>query len=400
MSSAREMDTVDVAIVGGGVPSLVLATQLARQTPDLRVVVIERSDASARNPQGVLVHPATHVVLERCGMRLPEDAMSGRVEWLEEYRHGRRVGRFDVRHRAVDRDAVYTPYNIGLATLADAALPVFDELVNGHIRYGTTVADAERHAGMWTLMTVGADGARRRMRASLLVAAEGRDSPLRSTSGIGVVRHLFPGHVDVLAVSTRRPGPPAISMVVGDRAATTVVDNGVGPNTLLFDMQPDGREPNPAEVRLRPQVIDRVRAAGLEVAQDTTPLFSTSLRSSTVRCDCWYRDGLLLLGDAAHAMHNLGGQGFNIAVQNAAALAPAISNLLRTGSPTEIREFEEYRIPYVTALQDNQDQFFDALAEGRVSDESWLRPLHEALTLGQSGLSRYIEPVGGLIKNA
>ncbi len=45
----------------------------------------------------------------------------------------------------------------------------------------------------------------------------------------------------------------------------------------------------------------------------------------------WYRPGLLLIGDAAHVMSPIGGNGINYAVQDAAAAANILSTPLKTG---------------------------------------------------------------------
>src|SRR4029077_9904028 len=45
----------------------------------------------------------------------------------------------------------------------------------------------------------------------------------------------------------------------------------------------------------------------------------------------WYRDGLLCIGDAAHAMSPIGGVGINLAVQDAVAAANILAEPLRGG---------------------------------------------------------------------
>jgi len=46
----------------------------------------------------------------------------------------------------------------------------------------------------------------------------------------------------------------------------------------------------------------------------------------------WYRDGLLCIGDAAHAMSPVGGVGINLAVQDAVAAGRILGQSLRLGS--------------------------------------------------------------------
>ena len=46
----------------------------------------------------------------------------------------------------------------------------------------------------------------------------------------------------------------------------------------------------------------------------------------------WYADGLLLIGDAAHAMSPVGGVGINLAVADAVAAAGILAGPLRRGT--------------------------------------------------------------------
>jgi 2-polyprenyl-6-methoxyphenol hydroxylase-like FAD-dependent oxidoreductase len=52
------------------------------------------------------------------------------------------------------------------------------------------------------------------------------------------------------------------------------------------------------------------------------------------RLERWYRDGLLCLGDAAHAMSPIGGVGINLAIQDAVAAANLLTEPLRAGRVT------------------------------------------------------------------
>jgi 2-polyprenyl-6-methoxyphenol hydroxylase-like FAD-dependent oxidoreductase len=60
----------------------------------------------------------------------------------------------------------------------------------------------------------------------------------------------------------------------------------------------------------------------------------------------WWRAGLLLIGDAAHAMSPVGGVGINIAVQDAVAAANRLASPLRTGQvkPADLEAIQRRRI--------------------------------------------------------
>ena len=77
------------------------------------------------------------------------------------------------------------------------------------------------------------------------------------------------------------------------------------------------------------------------------------------RCTTWNKDRVLLLGDAAHTMNPVGGQGINIALRDAIVaanhLVPAITNNV---SPAELdvvfEQIEEERLPEVSLIQNIQ----------------------------------------------
>ena len=59
----------------------------------------------------------------------------------------------------------------------------------------------------------------------------------------------------------------------------------------------------------------------------------------------WYRPGLLCLGDAAHAMSPAGGDGINLAIQDAVAAANTLGPAFEKGAPTvaDLRRIQRRR---------------------------------------------------------
>jgi len=73
-----------------------------------------------------------------------------------------------------------------------------------------------------------------------------------------------------------------------------------------------------------------------------------AVRLLTVKVDRlrrWYRDGLLCIGDSAHAMSPVGGVGINLAIQDAVATANILGEKLREGrvEPNNLRAVQHRR---------------------------------------------------------
>ncbi len=174
----------------------------------------------------------------------------------------------------------------------------------------------------------------RSVRAALLVAADGARSRLREAAGIGWVGWSYPQSGIVATIRHARPhqgratehflpsGPFAIlpladgpqghrsSIVWTERAADVAALLGGGPEAVLAEI----------ERRFTPN-LGRL---SLEAGPSAHPLaFGIARRFRAER--------LALLGDAAHVIHPIAGQGLNLGLADAAALAEAVTGALRLG---------------------------------------------------------------------
>jgi len=89
------------------------------------------------------------------------------------------------------------------------------------------------------------------------------------------------------------------------------------------------------------------------------------------RVKCWSSPGVLLIGDAAHTMSPVGGQGLNVALRDALVAANHLVPVLRSGGdPASVgaaaRRIEAERLPEIMFVQRAQ-----AMAPRVVFSQRW-----------------------------
>jgi 2-polyprenyl-6-methoxyphenol hydroxylase-like FAD-dependent oxidoreductase len=170
------------------------------------------------------------------------------------------------------------------------------------------------------------------VRADLVVGADGRHSAVRDLAGLEV--EDFGAPMDVLWLRlSKRPGDGAQSLGrIQAGRLFVMLDRGdywqcafVIPKGGFNELRRQGLDAfRAAIVALNPALGDRVK----EIASwDDAKLLTVKVD----RLKRWYRDGLLCIGDAAHAMSPVGGVGINLAIQDAVAAANILALPLRKG---------------------------------------------------------------------
>jgi 2-polyprenyl-6-methoxyphenol hydroxylase-like FAD-dependent oxidoreductase len=168
------------------------------------------------------------------------------------------------------------------------------------------------------------------VRAGLVIGADGRHSVVRDRAGLQVEDLGAP--IDVLWFRlSLRPDDPGFSMgrfVSG--AVFAMINRGdywqcglVVPKGTMEQIRAEGLERFRARVaQLAPFAAGRTGELG-----DWDQIKLLTVRVD--RLQRWYRDGLLCIGDAAHAMSPVGGVGINLAIQDAVAAANLLAAPLR-----------------------------------------------------------------------
>jgi 2-polyprenyl-6-methoxyphenol hydroxylase-like FAD-dependent oxidoreductase len=181
-------------------------------------------------------------------------------------------------------------------------------------------------------------GAIREMRAKLTVACDGRSSTLRSATGLTPKAFGAPMDVWWLRLPRRPDDPHGLNGVFSSGHGCAMIDRGdyyqiayiipKGADATLRSGGIDGLRRR--LVALVPWLADRVDAL---TSFDEVKLLDVQVN----RLRRWYTDGLLLIGDAAHAMSPVGGVGINLAVADAVAAAGILAEPLRAGQVSTAR---------------------------------------------------------------
>jgi 2-octaprenyl-6-methoxyphenol hydroxylase len=173
-------------------------------------------------------------------------------------------------------------------------------------------------------------GDRSVLRARLVAAADGKESPLRNAAGIRTVEWRYRQIGIVTTVAHERPhagiaiehflpaGPFAILPMTGNRSSIVWTENAaLAPHLMTL---PDGEFA--AELRARfGDFLGHVKPVG--------PRWAYPL--SLMQAERYIARRLALVGEAAHVIHPIAGQGLNVGVRDVAALAEAVIDARRLG---------------------------------------------------------------------
>lgn len=210
-----------------------------------------------------------------------------------------------------------------------------------HLSGQTVIDQTERPGGVRITLNSG-----KTLTAGLLVGADGRGSDTAARAGIKrtgwgygqtalvcAIAHEKPHH-GIAHQFFMPPGPLAILPLPGN--VSSIVWSETTKNAAIFHALPDDEY----LTMLRPRFGDFLGEISLTGQRYTYPL-SLSLAQRLVS------DRIALIGDAAHGVHPIAGQGLNAGMRDIAALAEVIADAVRrgedAGSIATLARYEEWR---------------------------------------------------------
>ena len=353
MPATSLANTPRCIVVGGGPAGMMLGLLLARA--GVPVAVLEKHGDFLRDFRGDTVHPSTLAILDEIGLRERFDKLpQRRVDHLAGLVAGREQQIVDFRGlKPYDYLALVPQWDF-LDMLADAGrkLPAFD-LRMRHAATGL-IEENGRMAGVRVKSPEG----EYELRAELVVACDGRHSTLRESAGLKAREYGAP--MDVLWFRMpRHESDPQDTFGIVDRGHMMVLLNRTDYWQVAF-LVPKG-----SDAALRARSIDALRETMAQLAPflaDRKGAIEAWDKISTLsvqvdRLQRWHKPGLLLIGDAAHAMSPIGGVGINLAIQDAVAAANALAQPLLAGGPIDepllasIQRRREFPVKVVQKVQ-------------------------------------------------
>lgn len=328
---------VDVAIVGGGMAGASLALMLAQHCPDLRVALLEQKPLPGNGTRLALPSFDTRAtalaagslqMLEQLGLWSELKKYCAPIREIHVSDRGRGLGarlaaareeraQFDGMFGAVVENAALGP--VLYRALGETSIETIAPAEVRQVRFDERGARLSWRDGV---------GAEQHLRASLLVAADGVDSPLCRQLGIETerVEYRQKALVTTLGLQRDHGGVAYERFTDSGPMALLPLPDREGAHRAALVWTCDEADADALCALDSEAFLARVqRAFGWRAGRLVRSGEMASYRLSlSVAREQWRRH-LVLVGNCAHFLHPVAGQGFNLTLRDCEALALALS---------------------------------------------------------------------------
>lgn len=295
------METVEIAIVGAGPVGLTLACLLAQR--GVPITVLEARTNRSPHSRAIGIHPPARDILATLGLGAALAAEGIAIGGGQVFYNAKRLGRLTLPDCPIALPQART--EALLAARLEALAP-------GALRLGAAVSGIEEDKACVRLLCASGEV----LLAKLLVGCDGTGSTVRTLAGIKRVGHAYPDRY-----------------LMGDFTD----DTEFGSDAALFFSHSGIVESFPLPNQQR-RWVARLNENEKEKESNLAAIvFSrTGRRIPTATCtwlspfgiegfvaETFLKGSIALAGDAAHVVSPIGGQGMNLGILGAAALAHA-----------------------------------------------------------------------------
>lgn len=317
------MNDTDVLVVGAGPTGLTLAASLIAQGN--RAIVVDKLPEGQNTSRAAAVNARTLEVLEDLDVAR-RMVKAGLIAQRFTMRQGPRI------LMPVDFSQLPTqhPYTLMLSQ-ADTERLLLERLheLGGQVTRPKTLSRITQYA---TGITATFDDGEI-IRASYVVGADGMHSTVREQAGIGFAGGEFAESFTLadVRVSGKAPRDEVILFYAND--GLTVL--APLPDDIFRIVAPTKDAPEQPSAEFVQQLMD-ARAFGPGQTKVTELLWGTRFYIHHRVAERYRAGRVLLAGDAAHVHSPAGGQGMNLGITDAIALAAALSTVLHGGNESAL----------------------------------------------------------------
>jgi 2-octaprenyl-6-methoxyphenol hydroxylase len=348
MQDKSPAETFDCILVGGGLVGQTLAIALAAH--DLSVAVIERADpdahmAPAFDGRASAIASSTARMLRALGFG---DLLDGEGCPIRAIRV---TDGLDPRFLHFDsaEAAPAEPLGIMLENRALRGVLLARLRATPGIRLFAPAAIAQVTRGADRATVALADG--RVLAAPVILACDGRGSQLRQQAGIRLATWQYDATAIVTMLAHERPH--------NNVASELFYSDGPFAQLPMTDL-PDGRHRSALVWTVRREDADGIKALSPRaIAHEAEKKMGSFLGKLDLiapvqsfplnlqHAERYWAERLILVGDAAHGIHPIAGQGLNMGLRDVAALTEVLSDSARLGldlgHPDVARRYERWR---------------------------------------------------------
>ena len=366
----------DLIIAGAGLAGASLALAAGQQ--GLRVALVEALARPATQHTGydersITLSYGSARIFAGLGLapHIARDAVAiQRIHISERGRFG--VTRLDSR----EENVAALGYVINARLLSGVLHSALDALTNVTWLCPARLTAIESGAGQ-VCATIDSNGAARQISASLVVGADGADSTVRKLLGIGVTQHDYRQTAIVTQLASNRPHQHTAYERFTASGAIALLPIAAGRLGLVWMQSSDAARAALAlpEAEFLAQLQQQF-GARLGQFHSLAPRRAYPLQLSCAHTQTHARS--VLIGNAAHALHPIGGQGFNLGLRDIATLAQLFTDAHRTGSDLGSSTLLDQYTQWRTADQQRVVRFTDTLVrvfESAIPPVAAVRPL-------------------------
>lgn len=315
----------DVLICGAGVAGLSAACALGAL--GLNVLVVDKQPKIRPVAKGEVFQPSALPALRAWGAadHLDEQGALRLSRLITNDEHGTPLLSIDYRNLPEGSRYLLAQDYPGILRALEAALPSTVSL-----RRGTVVGEPTTYQGRITGAWLAEGDRRYRVRAGLVVAADGVSSALRKTIGVTGQRHAYPHRLATFEVPADPATTEAFVAYRSGRGLRLIYPLPGNRMRLYVQVTPDELHGGEQAVRqwYRDLVSDVPALAWLTDALPENPRRPQVLPVSRFLTSRLFVPGLALLGDAAHVVHPMAAQGLGCSVADACTLAARVGEQL------------------------------------------------------------------------